>query len=83
MLLKQPNSLEVDRAELRKTKSAEAMSMAGFLAPTIVIGNYCLRHNFIVSASIADNFLSPENVSPSGTPPAISTNNFRGEKHLR
>ena len=44
MLLKQPNSLEVDRAELRKTKSAEAMSMAGFLAPTIVIGNYCLRH---------------------------------------
>ena len=65
MLLKQPNSLEVDRAELRKTKSAEAMSMAGFLAPTIVIGNYfvskyCLRHKlYIVSGSIADVVLAP------------------------
>ena len=35
VLLKQPNSLEVDRAELRKTKSAEHM---GLLAPTIIIG---------------------------------------------
>ena len=32
--------LEVDRAELRKTKSAEAMS--GVPAPTIVIGTYCV-----------------------------------------
>ena len=34
-LLKQPNSLEVDRGELRKTKSDEFM---GFVAPKIIIG---------------------------------------------
>ena len=35
IFLKQPNSLEVDRGELRKTKSDECM---GFVAPTIIIG---------------------------------------------
>ena len=35
LLLKQPNSLEVDRAALRKTKSEENM---GCVAPKIIIG---------------------------------------------
>ena len=36
LLLKQPNSLEVDRAALRKTRSEENM---GSVAPKIIIGN--------------------------------------------
>ena len=36
LLLKQPNSLEVDRAALRKTRSEENM---GSVAPRIIIGN--------------------------------------------
>jgi len=36
VLFKQPNSLEVDRAQLRKTRSAEYM---GLVAPTIIIEN--------------------------------------------
>ena len=36
LLLKQPNSLEVDRAALRKTRSEENM---GYVAPKIIIGN--------------------------------------------
>ena len=35
LLLKQPNSLEVDRAALRKTRSEENM---GSVAPKIIIG---------------------------------------------
>ena len=55
VLLKQPNSLEVDRAELRKTKSAEHM---GLLAPTIIIGqlsswNLELPHDCIYRQGLA------------------------------
>ena len=35
VLFKQPNSIEIDRAQLRKTRSAEFMEI---LTPTIVIG---------------------------------------------
>ena len=41
LLLKQPNSLEVDRAALRKTKSEENM---GSVAPKIIIGNLATSH---------------------------------------
>ena len=42
VLLKQPNSLEVDRAALRKTKSEENM---GCVAPKIIIGKLLTTTN--------------------------------------
>ena len=45
LLLKQPNSLEVDRATLRKTKSEENM---GYVAPKIIIGKLTTNTNNVV-----------------------------------
>lgn len=59
-LLKQPNSIEVDRSELRKTKSAENM----FGAPTIVIDKIGQQTN---------TETHPATPTPSTTPHLLST----------
>jgi len=65
-LLKQPNSIEVDRSELRKTQSAENV----FTAPTIVIDKIYQHTN--LSAVITDQ-QTPHLLSTS--PPTITTPN--------
>ena len=77
LLLKQFNSLEVDRTELRKTKSAENM----FTAPTIVIDQTSLQipeQQDLHSQSHSPNAIplslspTPSALSPMSTPHLLS-----------
>ena len=45
LLLKQPNSLEVDGAALRKTRSEENI---GSLAPRIIIGKLTINNTVVI-----------------------------------